>query len=119
MPRTDPTDTGGLFVGRRPGTKPVKYRTAPQESKGGRRRFDALLAAALWLLVSEREHVCTALHARDLLPAALAALAAAAMGASWGIDSRWAGLLLALLLAGGVLGVAWLASPGLRKALRR
>lgn len=79
----------------------------------------ALLAAVLWLLMSEREHVCTALHARDLLPAALAALAAAAMGASWGIDSRWAGLLLALLLAGGVLGVAWLASPGLRKALRR
>ena len=79
----------------------------------------ALLAAALWLLVSEREQVCTALHARDLLPAAVAALAAAAIGASWGIDSRWAGLLLALLLAGGVLGVAWLASPGLRKALRR
>jgi hypothetical protein len=29
MPRNDPTDTGGLFIGRRPGTGPLHYRTAP------------------------------------------------------------------------------------------
>jgi hypothetical protein len=34
--RTDPTDNGGLFVGRRPGTAPVRYADAPQP--GGRRR---------------------------------------------------------------------------------
>ena len=27
--RTDPTDTGGLFVGRRPGTAPVRFRGVP------------------------------------------------------------------------------------------
>ena len=34
MPRNDPTDTGGLFIGRRPGTGPLHYRAAP----GARRR---------------------------------------------------------------------------------
>ena len=24
--RTDPTDNGGLFIGRRPGTAPIRYR---------------------------------------------------------------------------------------------
>lgn len=79
----------------------------------------ALLAAALWLLRSERQRARPALCARDLLPAALAALAAAAVGARWGVEDRWGGLLQALLLAGSVLGVAWLASPGWRAALRR
>lgn len=79
----------------------------------------ALAAAALALCLSEREHVCNALAWRDLLPAALAAVCVAAMGASWQIDSRWSGLLLAVLAAGAVIAVAWLASPGLRRALRR
>lgn len=39
MPHTDPTDTGGLFIGRRPGTKPVRYRTAPEAPTGPRRRL--------------------------------------------------------------------------------
>ena len=50
MPRNDPTDTGGLFIGRRPGTAPVRYRTPPQRGGAGRRRADALLAAAVLLL---------------------------------------------------------------------
>jgi peptidoglycan biosynthesis protein MviN/MurJ (putative lipid II flippase) len=79
----------------------------------------ALALAALALCLSEREHVCNALAWRDLLPAALAAVCVATMGASWQIDSRWSGLLLAVLAAGAVIGVAWLASPGLRRALRR
>jgi hypothetical protein len=50
VPRNDPTDTGGLFIGRRPGTAPVRYRTPPQRGGSGRRRADAVLAAAVLLL---------------------------------------------------------------------
>jgi hypothetical protein len=42
----DPTDTGGLFIGRRPGTAPVRYRTVDPSSER-RKRADALLAHAL------------------------------------------------------------------------
>src|ERR671932_2851991 len=45
MPRNDPTDTGGLFIGRRPGTAPLRYRTAPERAGERRRRADAGLAA--------------------------------------------------------------------------
>jgi hypothetical protein len=45
--RTDPTDNGGLFVGRRPGTKPVRYRAAPASRGERRRRLDGLVAHAL------------------------------------------------------------------------
>jgi hypothetical protein len=47
VPRNDPTDTGGLFIGRRPGTAPVHYRTPPQPGSDRRRRADAVLAAAV------------------------------------------------------------------------
>ena len=50
MPRNDPTDTGGLFVGRRPGTAPVRYRTEPGDTVGTRRRLNGILAAALLVL---------------------------------------------------------------------
>ena len=50
MPRNDPTDTGGLFIGRRPGTAPVRYRTPPERGSAGRRRVDGLLAAAVLLI---------------------------------------------------------------------
>ena len=46
MASNDPTDTGGLFIGRRPGTAPVRYRAAPPSSER-RRRVDALLAHGL------------------------------------------------------------------------
>jgi hypothetical protein len=52
----DPTDTGGLFVGRRPGTAPVRYREAEPSSE--RRRVadnvfaHALLAVELVLCLS-------------------------------------------------------------------
>lgn len=45
--RTDPTDNGGLFVGRRPGTAPVHYREMPDAGTAARRRVDGVLAAAL------------------------------------------------------------------------
>ncbi len=51
VPRNDPTDTGGLFIGRRPGTGPIHYRTPPERGDERRRRTDALLAAAV--LVAE------------------------------------------------------------------
>jgi hypothetical protein len=51
VPRNDPTDTGGLFIGRRPGTGPIHYRTPPKRGDKGRRRADGLLAGAL--LVAE------------------------------------------------------------------
>lgn len=43
MPRTDPTDTGGLFIGRRPGTGPIRYRALPEREKR-RMRVDSALA---------------------------------------------------------------------------
>jgi hypothetical protein len=42
--RSDPTDNGGLFVGRRPGTRPVKYRTPPEQGDARSRRRDAFVA---------------------------------------------------------------------------
>src|SRR4051812_50077934 len=42
--RTDPTDTGGLFVGRRPGTAPIRYRALPKMGSAARRRMDNLMA---------------------------------------------------------------------------
>jgi hypothetical protein len=43
----DPTETGGLFIGRRPGTAPLHYRARPTPAGPARRRIDAVLAAAL------------------------------------------------------------------------
>jgi hypothetical protein len=51
MPRNDPTDTGGLFIGRRPGTGPLKYRGTPERGGGRRRRADAALAVLVFALV--------------------------------------------------------------------
>jgi hypothetical protein len=48
--RNDPTDTGGLFIGLRPGTGPLRYRAAPERGGTGRRRADAALAAAVLAL---------------------------------------------------------------------
>jgi hypothetical protein len=45
--RTDPADNGGLFVGRRPGTAPVHYRTAPERGSARRQRVDGSFANLL------------------------------------------------------------------------
>ena len=47
--RTDPADNGGLFVGRRPGTAPVHYRTVPQRAGELRQRVDGSFANLLLL----------------------------------------------------------------------
>jgi hypothetical protein len=47
MASNDPTDTGGLFIGRRPGTAPVRFRGTPVRAGQARRTLDWLLSAAL------------------------------------------------------------------------
>jgi hypothetical protein len=50
MPANDPTETGGLFIGRRPGTAPLRYRGTPASGGDARRRADATLAAAILVI---------------------------------------------------------------------
>jgi hypothetical protein len=47
MASNDPTETGGLFIGRRPGTAPLRYRASPTPAGPARRRMDAVFAVAL------------------------------------------------------------------------
>ncbi|GAC1319798.1 MAG: hypothetical protein NVSMB25_11130 [Thermoleophilaceae bacterium] len=48
MASNDPTDTGGLFIGRRPGTAPIRYPVgAVSDERAGRRLRDRNLAALL------------------------------------------------------------------------
>jgi hypothetical protein len=47
MASNDPTDTGGLFIGRRPGTAPVRFRETTPLAGARRRRLDELLAGAV------------------------------------------------------------------------
>ncbi len=49
--RTDPTETGGLFVGRRPGTAPVRFRSLPKRGSELRQRFDGSLAYLLFAAI--------------------------------------------------------------------
>lgn len=49
MARNDPTDTGGLFIGRRPGTGPLRLRARTGEApSAARRRMDSTLAAVIF-----------------------------------------------------------------------
>ncbi len=52
--RSDPSDNGGLFVGRRPGTAPVRFRSLPQRGSQLRQRvddsFSRILLASIVLL---------------------------------------------------------------------
>jgi len=45
--RSDPSDTGGLFVGRRPGPAPTRFRTLPERGGSVRQRFDGSIAGVL------------------------------------------------------------------------
>jgi hypothetical protein len=49
--RSDPSDTGGLFVGRRPGTAPVHFRGTPERGGEARQRFDGSLASVLLVAI--------------------------------------------------------------------
>src|SRR3954449_3972541 len=50
--RTDPTDTGGLFTGRRPGTRPVRYRDAPERRGGARQHADDSFATGILVVMT-------------------------------------------------------------------
>ena len=50
MASNDPTDTGGLFVGRRPGTAPLKYRAQPVTAGPRRRTADKVLSGLILTL---------------------------------------------------------------------
>src|SRR3954463_15899032 len=50
MASNDPTDTGGLFIGRRPGTRPVRLAVGTKPSQGRRRPADKTFAAFLLFL---------------------------------------------------------------------
>jgi hypothetical protein len=45
--RSDPSDNGGLFVGRRPGTAPVRFRKLPERASELRQRVDGSFAGLL------------------------------------------------------------------------
>jgi hypothetical protein len=45
--RSDPSENGGLFVGRRPGTAPVRFHELPKRGGVLRQRFDGSLAGLL------------------------------------------------------------------------
>src|SRR5258707_9212778 len=46
--RTDPSENGGLFVGRRPGTAPIHYRDTPERKGEKRQRVDGSVAGTLF-----------------------------------------------------------------------
>src|SRR5436190_2178262 len=55
MASNDPTDTGGLFVGRRPGTRPVRFPALPPGTPTAQRNANRLLA---WFLLFVEMLLC-------------------------------------------------------------
>ena len=49
--RSDPSETGGLFIGRRPGTAPIRYVSPPKAGGALQQRADGLLAALLFACI--------------------------------------------------------------------
>ncbi len=58
MASNDPSDTGGLFIGRRPGTAPVQLRETPPGANRSRRRLDGALA---WGILALETLLCLSL----------------------------------------------------------
>jgi hypothetical protein len=56
--RSDPSDTGGLFVGRRPGTAPTHYRSVPERGNDKRQRVDGSLAGLLVAAITILSLLC-------------------------------------------------------------
>jgi len=56
--RSDPSDNGGLFVGRRPGTAPVRFRTLPERGSAMRQRIDGSLASILLAAITLLSLLC-------------------------------------------------------------
>lgn len=49
--RNDPADNGGLFIGRRPGTAPIRFRSLPQRGSYRRQRIDDSIALILLTVI--------------------------------------------------------------------
>src|SRR5271154_364521 len=56
--RSDPSDTGGLFVGRRPGAAPTHFRKPPKRGSEMRQRFDGSLAGFLIAAITILSLLC-------------------------------------------------------------
>jgi predicted secreted protein len=56
--RSDPTDSGGLFVGRRPGTAPVRFRELPERGNEARQRVDRSLAGLMLAAMTVLSLLC-------------------------------------------------------------
>ena len=56
--RSDPSDNGGLFVGRRPGTAPVRFRNLPQRGSDLRQRIDGSLANLMIAAITVLSLLC-------------------------------------------------------------
>jgi hypothetical protein len=50
--RSDPSDNGGLFMGRRPGTAPVRFRTLPKRGGELRQRVDGSVASLMFAAIT-------------------------------------------------------------------
>jgi hypothetical protein len=56
--RTDPAETGGLFIGRRPGTAPVHFRASPKLGSPKRQHVDDYLANVLTVAMAALSLLC-------------------------------------------------------------
>ena len=56
--RSDPSDTGGLFVGRRPGTAPTHFRKPPERGSDARQRFDGSMASIMLAAITLISLLC-------------------------------------------------------------
>jgi hypothetical protein len=56
--RSDPSDNGGLFVGRRPGTAPIRFRALPQRGGELRQRVDGSFAGLLLAAITFLSLLC-------------------------------------------------------------
>lgn len=56
--RNDPSDNGGLFVGRRPGTAPVRFRKLPERGSAARQRIDKNMAKLLFVAITFLSLLC-------------------------------------------------------------
>jgi hypothetical protein len=114
VPRNDPTDTGGLFIGRRPGTAPLKYKGSPKRAGDRRQRIDGAFANLLLALEILVVLTCWG-------PQPLAWLWVGSQ-VSYKVDSVFVGIILAFVgLLASVMLTLWVSvrMDGLWRILRR
>lgn len=56
--RSDPSDNGGLFVGRRPGTAPIRFRALPKRGSASRQRMDRSFANLIFAAIVVGSLLC-------------------------------------------------------------